>query len=233
MLDPLCDTCHSHTSKWHEDNTSPVSCNREPTIAWCYVAFPSDLYCTPVDEVHRLTDITARVYKYVGSLSNHTTKHITKNEKKFRAEIETSFVIYILTDMAFLLIYVRNVCHNQITKCLPLLWIVLESKPNRIRISCAFMHKYESYCYCYSYYDFFTSSRIPTITHLKQTVSLWYITLQLFCDYSIWYLWCYFPWWKSCAFTLVLFEIYAQYPVWLFYVLPLCRAFQVCCLYIL
>lgn len=32
---------------------------------------------------------------------------------------------------------------------------------------------------------FSSLSRVPTITHLKQTVSLWYITLQLFCDYSM------------------------------------------------
>lgn len=59
--------------------------------------------------------------------------------------------------MAFLIIYLRNVCHSQIKKCLPPVWIVFESKPNRIRIAYAFIHKYESYCYCYSYYDFFIS----------------------------------------------------------------------------
>lgn len=33
----------------------------------------------------------------------------------------------------------------------------LESKPNRIKIVCSFKWKYESYCYCHSYYNFFIS----------------------------------------------------------------------------
>ena len=43
--------------------------------------------------------------------------------------------------MAFLIIYVRNVCHSQTTKCLPHIQIVLELKPNRIKIAYAFARK--------------------------------------------------------------------------------------------
>ena len=60
--------------------------------------------------------------------------------------------------MAFLIRYVRNVRHSQTTKCLPHIQIVLESKPNRIKIAYAFARKQENYCYCYCYYDIF----IPT-----------------------------------------------------------------------
>jgi len=35
------------------------------------VAFPSDLYYTPVDEVRRLTNITASVCKYIESLNTY------------------------------------------------------------------------------------------------------------------------------------------------------------------
>ena len=40
----------------------------------------------------------------------------------------------------------------------------------------------------------------------------------------------YFPCWMLCTFTSVLSEVSAQCPVRLFNVVPLCYAFQICCL---
>jgi hypothetical protein len=70
-------------------------------------------------------------------------------------------------------------------------------------------------------------------THKSRHLSLsGYIMLQLFYGYSIWY---YvhvmlFPMTHFLYFYIITFQIrlHAQCPVWLFYVVSWCRAFQVC-----
>ena len=61
---------------------------------------------------------------------------------------------------------------------------------------------------------------------LTQTMCLWYIMLQLCCGYSMWYMSCSFPCQTFCSFTLVLPEICAQCPIWLFSVAPSSHVFQ-------
>jgi hypothetical protein len=89
--------------------------------------------------------------------------------------------------MAFLIIYVGNVCHSQTTKCFPHVWMVKESKPNRIKTAYAFKRKYESRCYCYCYYDFFVSVKnIYNYTLGANRVSVVYnVTLILRLEYVV------------------------------------------------
>ena len=76
----------------------------------------------------------------------------------------------------------------------------------------------------------FITSMLGVYNYIPETnhVSRVYI-LQLFCTYNLWYMWCYFPSWFFCTFTLLLSEVCVQCPLSLVSVVPIFRAFPACC----
>ena len=67
----------------------------------------------------------------------------------------------------------------------------------------------------------------------RQTMSIGNTVLQPFCRYYLWCLYLWFVPWLCCTFTLALFEVRVQCPIWLFSVVPSLHGFLVCCLCIL
>jgi hypothetical protein len=59
-----------------------------------------------------------------------------------------------------------------------------------------------------------------TLTYWKQPMFLGYIVLQLFCGYSSWHMYCYFPCYMFCTVTLILFRVCVPCQIWLFSVVP-------------
>jgi hypothetical protein len=67
-------------------------------------------------------------------------------------------------------------------------------------------------------------------THIpKQTMSLGYTLLQLFCRGCSWSLNFSFLRWLFCAFKFALSAVCVQCPVWLFFVVLWRHGFTVCC----
>ena len=71
--------------------------------------------------------------------------------------------------------------------------------------------------------------RVLILIFLRQTMSLGNTVLQLFCCFCLWCLYHYLQCWIHCTFILVLFEVCAQCPIWLFSIVPWLHVFLVCC----
>jgi len=76
-----------------------------------------------------------------------------------------------------------------------------------------------------------TFLHILTVIHLKHSMCVGYIVLQIFYSYNSWHTQYYFPCSVFCMFTstLVLFEVCVPGPVWLLSVVPRFSALLVCC----